>query len=62
MACASTATRTTLFVEHHDESFAMLHGIGHALAQAAVVLVVHLELVYYDLDVVILVAIETHAV
>ena len=52
----------TLFIKNHDESIALLHGISHTFAQAAIVLVRNFELIYYHLDVVILLAIEAHAV
>ena len=52
----------TVLIHEHDESVALSHGIGHALAQALVVLVVDLELIDHHLDVVVLIAVETHAV
>ena len=60
-ALAVVAHLATVLIHEHDESVALSHGIGHTLAQALVVLVVDLEFVDHHLDVVVLVAVETHA-
>ena len=49
-------------IQNHDESVALVHGGGYALFQSVFVLVAHHHLVDNYFDVVVLVAVQFHAV
>ena len=49
-------------IQYQDEAVALVHGGGYALLQAVLVLVAHHHFVYHHFDVVVLVAVELHAV
>ena len=48
-------------IVHHEQSFSLPHGSGHAVLQTDIILICHHQLVYHHLHIMILVAVQLHA-